>query len=110
MTRYSRHDNPYYEPEQFGLHIIGEVENTDEEYTFDYTVLWADSDGKLYWSWDAGCSCPSPFEDQTLESMTTGSLSEFESFARAKLPDSKDKCYNSAVEQLQNLLGKARQS
>ena len=99
---------PYYNPEKFGLTVIGEVENTDMEYTFDTTVLWSDSNGKLYWSWDSGCSCPTPFEAETLEGMTTGGVSEFESFARSKLPDPKDRHYNSAVGQLQNLLGKVK--
>jgi hypothetical protein len=55
----------YYQPEAFGLTTVGEVEWTAPCYDFDLTVVWEDNHGNLYWGSDAGCSCPSPFEDFT---------------------------------------------
>lgn len=55
--------NIYYNPEDFGLKVVGEVEYVDG-YEFDRRVVWRHkATGKLYTARDAGCSCPSPFED-----------------------------------------------
>lgn len=52
----------YYNPESFGLSVVGEVQWDEPCYDFDLTVVW--TDGSLfYWADDSGCSCPSPFED-----------------------------------------------
>lgn len=49
--------NVYGQPEDFGL---------DDGYGFDYRIVWRHrGSGKLYTARDAGCSCPSPFEDYT---------------------------------------------
>lgn len=56
-------NNPYYHPEKFGLTTVGEVSWGEESYSFDLTVVWRDEAGQLYFAEDAGCSCPSPFED-----------------------------------------------
>jgi len=56
--------NPYYHPEKCGLEIVEFIDNSKEEYTFDYTVIWRDIEtGKYYRGSDSGCSCPIPFED-----------------------------------------------
>jgi hypothetical protein len=52
----------YYQPERFGLTVVGVIEWTDEAYQFDMTAVWVDADGWVYWADDSGCSCPSPFE------------------------------------------------
>lgn len=55
--------NIYYQPEEYGLKTVGEVEWGDGYYNFDLTVVWQDiSTGTLYYADDSGCSCPSPFE------------------------------------------------
>lgn len=55
--------NIYYNPEQFGLEVVGEVEWSDENYQFDTTVVWRDKEtGVIYYASDSGCSCPTPFE------------------------------------------------
>ena len=62
--------NPYYNPEDFGLTIVDEIEWRDEPYEFDMTVVWKDKSGKYWIASDSGCSCPSPFETyDTLESL-----------------------------------------
>lgn len=69
------YDNPdvYYNPDKFGLTIIGEVEWSEPCYSFDTTVVWKHEDGTFYWASDSGCSCPTPFEDYTsLEDLSSG--------------------------------------
>ena len=62
--------NPYYHPEQYGLTEIGELDNGGS-YEFDKLVIWQqDATGLLYYDTDSGCSCPTPFDDCTLETMT----------------------------------------
>lgn len=53
--------NPYYNPEAFGLVIIGEVE-CPKSYEFDQVVVWRDRAGDLWAAHDSGCSCPTPFD------------------------------------------------
>lgn len=71
----------YYSPEKLGLTIVGEIDWVNAPYEFDLTVVWKDAEGKLYWYSDAGCSCPSPFEDvRSLDELETGpwpALSEY---------------------------------
>jgi hypothetical protein len=54
----------YYNPEDFGLNVVGEIDWSDAAYEFDLTVVWIrKSDGALVYAEDGGCSCPVPFED-----------------------------------------------
>lgn len=56
-------DNIYYSPEHYGLEILGEAAD-EPDWDFNMFVVWRDKDtGVLYYASDAGCSCPSPFED-----------------------------------------------
>ena len=56
--------NIYYNPEAFGLEIVGDIEWSDGRYQFDLTVVFRDVlSGDLFYAEDSGCSCPSPFED-----------------------------------------------
>lgn len=32
-------------------------------YVFDYRLVWQDGEGRLWTARDAGCSCPTPFEN-----------------------------------------------
>jgi hypothetical protein len=57
--------NPYYNPENFGLELVGSIDWRDEDYSFDMTVVWKAKRGEYYIGDDSGCSCPSPFEDVT---------------------------------------------
>lgn len=57
-------ENPYWNPETHGLEIVAEVDDPDVCWSFNLIVVWRrKSDGTLLWGEDAGCSCPSPFED-----------------------------------------------
>lgn len=56
--------NVYYEPEKHGLEVVAEIDFSDRSYQFDTRVVWRHKEtGVLYTGRDAGCSCPSPFED-----------------------------------------------
>ncbi len=57
--------NIYYDPEKFGLKILGEVELAGG-YSFDKFVVWQHligPDNLFGWAKDAGCSCPTPFSE-----------------------------------------------
>ena len=60
MTDYS---NPVSNPGHYGLTLIGDIEWTDEAYSFDTTVVLRNAEGKLCYIEDSGCSCPLPFEN-----------------------------------------------
>jgi hypothetical protein len=56
-------ENAYDSPEKLGLEIFGAASDDDLSYEFDMFVVWLDAEGRLYYAYDSGCSCPSPFED-----------------------------------------------
>ena len=61
--------NIFYSPEEFGLEVVGCVDYSDGCYQFDYSCVWRDATGQLYYAEDSGCSCPSPFEDHALDDL-----------------------------------------
>lgn len=55
--------NVYYNPGEFGLTTVGEID-AGGGYEFDTFAVWQDNGtGRLWYAEDSGCSCPSPFED-----------------------------------------------
>lgn len=69
----------YYQPEALALEPIAEIDYSDGCYQFDIRMVWRHEDGTLYTMRDAGCSCPSPFEDYTtLESLDVLDLNALE--------------------------------
>ena len=62
-----KYNNPnvYFNPEAFGLELIGAIEWREEYYEFDITIVLKKTRGEYYLASDSGCSCPSPFEDFT---------------------------------------------
>lgn len=62
--------NIYYNPEVFGLETVAEIDYSDGNYQFNIRVVWRRlSDRKLFTSRDSGYSYPTPFEDETLETI-----------------------------------------
>lgn len=62
--------NIYYNPEDFGLEVIAEIEYSSASYEFDTRVVWRQiSTRKLFTARDSGCSCPIPFEDYNLDNI-----------------------------------------
>lgn len=58
--------NLYYDPEHFGLTVIGELNDPEASWSFDTFVVWKHEEtGTIYWARDSGCSCPSPFDIYT---------------------------------------------
>lgn len=55
--------NIYYNPQDFGLEIVGDFEFSEPDYSFDMCVVWKETRGSYWIGCDSGCSCPSPFED-----------------------------------------------
>jgi hypothetical protein len=82
-------NNVYYNPEKSGLEQIGQIDWTEPDYSFDMTVVWKDADNKLYWAFDSGCSCPAPFEDDDLHTLSTGSITALKNHLRAMLDERK---------------------
>lgn len=69
--------NVYYEPNDFGLELVCELEYSSGHYEFDTRCVWRHTEtGRLYTARDSGCSCPSPFED----CRTIDDLQEYGSF------------------------------
>lgn len=68
-------NNVYYSPENFGLKVVA-VGDAGESYDFSLFVVWRDKDGGLLWAYDAGCSCPEPFEDVRVADLTRGNRQE----------------------------------
>jgi hypothetical protein len=78
--------NVYHDPASFGLETIGEIEWSDGSYQFDLTVVWRRTDGVFVYAEDAGCSCPSPFEDTTpADLIEIASLADFTSHLETRI-------------------------
>lgn len=74
--------NPYYSPEKCGLEIFEKLD-TAGSYEFDIICIWRKlDDNTLWWDSDAGCSCPSPFDNgdhgHDLKLITSDTLFNFE--------------------------------
>lgn len=57
--------NIYYNPEQYGVEVVGEFEWSEPSWSFDTLVVWRQARGKYWIGQDSGCSCPTPFENIT---------------------------------------------
>lgn len=55
--------NIYYDPEDFGLEVVGSFEWSEPCYSFDTLAVWKERRGRYWIGEDSGCSCPSPFEN-----------------------------------------------
>ena len=60
--------NVYYDPEKFGLTVIGEID-VGASYEFDMVAFWKGADGCVYAASDSGCSCPSPFQSTGMDDL-----------------------------------------
>lgn len=69
------YQNIYYSPEAFGIEEVFDVDKSDGCYQFDQFVIWRIKDTDSYvWGSDSGCSCPSPFENDGLDTLSRGTL------------------------------------
>ena len=79
----SYEENLYYNPEALGYEIVEVIDLDDEAWQFYMLVVWRDPDGNLVYQIDSGCSCPSPFEDMTPESLLQFDYNEVAEYARS---------------------------
>lgn len=60
----------YYNPQDYGLTLLGTVDLSEPDYSFDLLAVWKGKKG-YYLATDSGCSCPTPFENyDSLEDLT----------------------------------------
>lgn len=55
-------DNIYYHPEKYDLEVVHELELAGK-FDFDTHVVYKHKDGHHFYTYDSGCSCPTPFEN-----------------------------------------------
>ena len=90
----------YYAPETHGLQTIGEVDYAGD-YEFTLAVLWRrEADGAFLVGEDSGCSCPTPFEDQTLDDLRPTTYAELAELLQAKNKESHDGDRSAAIAEL----------
>ena len=93
----------YYNPERYGLTVIGEVSWHLPSYDFDFTLVLADEEGTLWWSRDSGCSCPAPFEDHKFpDDFLPGTLTELIANLYRVLEDQAEYCSEEEYEYANN--------
>jgi hypothetical protein len=74
------YNDPYHTPGKFGLEIVKEIDESGG-YEFSTTVIWKDGEGNFYWAFDAGCSCPTPFEGyRSIDDLEVLTLETFDKF------------------------------
>jgi len=61
--------NVYYHPEKSDLEVVAEIDYSSGVYEYDTRVVWSHPERGLLTDKDAGCSCPIPFDDSTLDSL-----------------------------------------
>lgn len=60
----------YYNPEEYDLEIIRDVDKSSGSYEFDQFVVWRNiKTNEFYFATDSGCSCPTPFENESLKTL-----------------------------------------
>jgi len=64
--------NPHYNPEEFGLTVVAEIEYSSGSYEFDTRIVWKDAAGKLLRLGTLAAHARRRFEEyRTLESLDT---------------------------------------
>jgi hypothetical protein len=80
--------NVYYSPEASGLVQLGVMDEEGLSYEYNTFVAWQHlASGRVFYAWNSGCSCPTPFEDfffrgpddTNLEELTAHNSAGFES-------------------------------
>jgi hypothetical protein len=92
------YDDVYSSPEKYGLSLLGSVDIAGD-YEFDMLAVWQrNEDGALFYDYDSGCSCPSPFEEvKSIESLQPmNDVTAFVNGARSWFRNSEGSVYASA--------------
>ena len=96
--------NPYYNPEDFGLELIGTVD-VGSSWEFWMIFVWRNAAGEFFYAKDAGCSCPSPGEDFGWDDLTKGTFHEVAAQVQshAEQGDEDDRaCGTALIERMRN--------
>ena len=82
-------DNPYYNPEKWGLEKVAELDFSSGSYEFNLTSVWTkEGEESFYWADDSGCSCPSPFEDvRGVEELQRGGFKQLRDHLNSRYDD-----------------------
>lgn len=75
----SYNNNIYYNPEKYGLEVVIEME-LGQFFDYDTYVVYKHNDGSIFYTHDAGCSCPTPFEMVGFEDLQLITPQSFDSF------------------------------
>lgn len=100
-------NNVYYSPEKYGLEVVSEIEYSSGAWEFDTRMVWRHPEGHLVTARDSGCSCPSPFEGEGLNTLerVEYDLLEFE----VREEQERDRSYVSELA-AEDFLGKVRKA
>lgn len=58
--------NIYYDSDKLGLKVVAEID-FGGSFDFDIHIVFENEKGEYYYLSDSGCSCPTPFDGQTLK-------------------------------------------
>jgi hypothetical protein len=98
----------YYDPDKFGLKVLGDIDWSSGLYEFDQTVVWQDEQGQMYYADDSGCSCPSPFEAMGRDDLTPCTFPELQAHLEKRLEGCRDEEREGNQAAVVNLLGRLR--
>ena len=76
----------YYNPEKFGLQLVGEIE-FEGGYEHDKIAVWRKEDGTFLYGESAGCSCIGIFDGMGIDDLTPVSPQDFLIFAGTKVEE-----------------------
>lgn len=87
--------NPYYDPQDLDLEIVGQIEDPKASWSFDSFIVWRNrTTGFLYFASDAGCSCPVPFDGFGYDKLTMVTRSQDLIDGVAKYRESLTECWD----------------
>jgi hypothetical protein len=66
---YEWENNPVAAPAAYGFESVGSVELNNEPWEFYILAVLKNEQG-YYLTTDSGCSCPTPFENHTVDDLT----------------------------------------
>lgn len=95
----------YTNPAMHGLETVGDCDFSSGEYEFNMTAVWRNpATGQLYYADDAGCSCPSPFENITrIDQLTPATRHEILAHLSKRADASYTRSLNAAMPLIQRI-------
>jgi hypothetical protein len=73
-----------YEPEQFGLEKLHDLDRSTGVYEYDRMLILRDTTtGAIFTAEDSGCSCPTPFEGMGRDDLSEVKPGEWAAFEKS---------------------------